>query len=170
MSVSSLVVSLSLSIALVAGPCFAQDASSAVEEVGPAADLNALPASPIIGFPEVPRIAAATLRFAPRSKPPSTLVSLGLSFAAFQALDAHSTLNAAASGNGRELNPVVAGLLHQPAALVAFKGATTAGIVYLSHELAKRNRTAAILMMVGMNSAYGYVAWHNYSIARAAGR
>jgi uncharacterized protein DUF5658 len=166
MSVSPLVVGLSLSVVFAAGPCFAQDAVSAVEELGPAADLNALPSIPMVAFPEFPGIAAAAPGFAPRSKPSITLVSLGLSFAAFQALDAHSTLSAAASGNGRELNPIVSGLLQRPAALVAFKGATTAGIVYLSHELAKRNRTAAILMMVGMNSAYGLVAWHNYSIAR----
>src|SRR5262245_37260288 len=156
----SLIVSLSLSIVLVTGRAFAQDASSAVEELRATPARSALPTAAIIAFPDVPGIAAAAPGFAPRPKRSITLVSLGLSFAAFQALDAHSTLNAAASSTGRELNPVVAGLLHRPVALVAFKGATTAGIVYLSHKLAKRDRTAAILMMVGINSAYGLAASH----------
>lgn len=158
-SVSKAGVCLAASLVLVAAPSFAQDTSNPIK----------LPSLAVIAFSEAPPIAPTTV-FAAPSKLSTTLLSLDMTFAALQALDVHSTLSAKATGNGKELNPVVAGLLHKPAALVAFKGATTAGMIYVSHALAKRNRPAAILTMVGMNAAYGFVAWHNYSIARASGR
>ena len=96
---------------------------------------------------------------------PSVLVPLYVSFAALQALDLHSTGRALHAG-GREANPVVGTVVGSPVAMTAMKVGATTGIILLSEKLRKRNRVAAIVMMVTLNSAYAVVASHNYSIAR----
>jgi hypothetical protein len=96
---------------------------------------------------------------------PSVLVPLYVSFGALQVLDLHSTKRALAAG-GREANPVVGTAVGSPAAMTAMKIGAATGIVLLSEKLWKRNRVAAIVMMVTLNSAYAVVASHNYSIAR----
>jgi hypothetical protein len=96
---------------------------------------------------------------------PSVLVPLYVSFATLQALDLHSTSRALAAG-GREANPVVGTAVGSPVAMTALKIGAATGIVLLSEKLWKRNRVAAIVMMVTLNSAYAVVASHNYSIAR----
>jgi len=111
-----------------------------------------------------------TLRAAPSQTTTTThrfdVIALNATFATLQGLDVHSTLRAQSRTNGRELNPVVGVLLDKPAALVAFKAASSAGLIYLSNRIAKHNHAAAVITMIGMNCAYGFVAWHNYSIAR----
>lgn len=97
---------------------------------------------------------------------PSALVPLYISFTALQALDAHSTLTAIGTG-ARETNPVVRSAMTMPAGMVALKAGTAVGVVYLTEKLWKRNRTAAVLTMIALNSAYATIAAHNYA---AAGR
>jgi hypothetical protein len=97
------------------------------------------------------------------------LTSLYISFATLQGLDAHSTLRAAEFG-GLEGNPVLGGVVGSPAAVVAAKAASTAGVVFASERLWKRHKTAAIVMMIALNSAYGAIVAHNYAIEAAAGR
>ena len=92
---------------------------------------------------------------------PAALVPLYLSFAGLQALDAHSTLLAVNSG-ARESNPLVRGTLGNPTGMLLMKSATAAGVVLLSEKLWRRNRTAAIVTMIALNSAYATIAAHNY--------
>ena len=101
------------------------------------------------------------------SRRPAALVPLYVSFAALQVLDVHSTLRAPEFG-GREANPVVAGMLGSPAALVAAKAGMTAGIYFVSERMWKRNRGAAVLTMIALNSAYAAIVARNYAIEARA--
>jgi cation transport ATPase len=92
---------------------------------------------------------------------PSLLSPLYVSFATLQVLDIHSTLRASSFG-AREGNPLVAVLLASPVAFVASKAAITTGLIYASEGLRKRHPRAAVLMMIGLNSAYALVVAHNY--------
>ena len=65
-----------------------------------------------------------------------------------------------------ETNPLLSGFAHKPAALVAVKAAASVGTIYLAERLWKRNRVAAIAMMVAFNGAYALIAAHNYSAGR----
>ena len=99
---------------------------------------------------------------------PAALVPLYISFATLQALDVHSTLRAPAFG-GREANPIVDGMLGSPAALVAAKVGMTAAVYFASERLWRRNKTAALVTMIALNSAYATIVAHNYAIEARTG-
>src|SRR4051812_46887202 len=112
--------------------------------------------------------APIVVQASPAAQRPSVLVPLYVSFATLQGLDIHSTLRAPEFG-GREANPIVGGMLGSPAAFVAAKVGMTAGIYFVSERLWKRNKTAAVLTMIALNSTYGALVAHNYAVeARAA--
>jgi hypothetical protein len=92
---------------------------------------------------------------------PAALPALYASFAVLQGLDAHSTLTAVGAG-GREVNPAVRDLVARPASFVAAKIAATAGTLYLSERLWKKNRVAAVVLMAAVNVTYGAIVAHNY--------
>lgn len=96
---------------------------------------------------------------------PAPLVPLYVSFAALQALDVHSTLTALDAG-GREANPMVRGTLGNPAGLFLLKAGTAAGVVLITERLWRRNRTAAVVMMIALNSAYATMAANNYRLGQ----
>ena len=91
------------------------------------------------------------------------MTSLYVSFIALQGLDVHSTLAAMHHG-ARETNPAMAALADRPAALVALKAGTAAGVVYMTERVRRRSRLAAVLMMVAFNSAYATVVANNYRV------
>jgi hypothetical protein len=101
----------------------------------------------------------------PKPARPAALAPLYISFGTLQALDVHSTFRALGNG-GREANPIIGNMLGTPAGVVALKGAATIGIIYMAEKVSRRNRTAAVLTMIGLNSAYAMVVARNYSIAR----
>ena len=84
------------------------------------------------------------------------MLALYAGFATLQALDAHSTVEATRSGY-RESNPVVAPFAQTPAAMYAFKAATTTVTILLVEKLRKRHRGAAIGLMIAANVAYASV-------------
>jgi hypothetical protein len=96
---------------------------------------------------------------------PAPLVPLYVAFVGLQALDVHSTFSALDSG-AREANPMVRSALGNPAGLVLLKTGTTAGVVLLTERLWPRNRTAAVITMIALNSAYATIAAHNYRTAQ----
>jgi hypothetical protein len=96
---------------------------------------------------------------------PASLLPLYVSFGALQVLDVHSTLNVLDNG-GREGNAIMSGVVRSPAAFVAVKAGAGAGVILLTEKLWKRNRTAAILTMIGLNGAYVTIVSHNYSLRR----
>jgi ABC-type uncharacterized transport system permease subunit len=105
-------------------------------------------------------VEAQQLRTATTARP-AALVPLYVSFSTLQALDAHSTLTAVENG-ARETNPLVRGAMDMPAGLVALKAGTAVGVIYLTEKLWKRNRVAAVVTMIALNSAYATIAAHNY--------
>ena len=95
--------------------------------------------------------------------------ALIISFAAFQALDAHSTFKALDAG-AREANPAIAGLADNRAAMMAVKaGTAVAGALFLE-KMGKRHPKRAIIAGALMNSVYALVVTHNYRVARAQRR
>jgi hypothetical protein len=96
---------------------------------------------------------------------PTVLVPLYFSFAGLQALDVVSTLGALNEGH-RERNPAMGWLVQHPGALVAAKVGVAAGTVYLSERLWKKNRTAAVVLMIALNGAYAAVVANNHAAAR----
>ena len=110
-------------------------------------------------------LAAAAAPATQVSKPNSTGLrySLYASFAALQAMDAHSTLKVLRSG-GHEANPFMSGVASQPAAFIAMKAGTAAATIFLAEKLSKKNPVASILLMTAVNTAYATVVAHNYRI------
>ena len=91
------------------------------------------------------------------------LTPLYVSFVALQGLDIHSTLMAMNRG-ARETNPMMAGLVNRPAAFVALKAGTAAGVLYMTERVRRHSPLGAVLMMVAFNSAYATVVANNYSV------
>ncbi len=114
--------------------------------------------------PSVPGAAQALPAVARPAARPRGLLPLFVSYATLQALDVHSTLIALHNG-AVEQNPIVGPFVNRPAALVAFKAATTAGAILAADRLARHNRPAAYALMFALNSAYAFVVVHNYKVA-----
>jgi hypothetical protein len=96
---------------------------------------------------------------------PAPLVPLYVSFAALQALDVHSTLTALDAG-GHEANPMIRSTLGNPTGLFLLKAGTAAGVVLITERLWRRNRAAAVVTMIALNSAYATMAAHNYRLGQ----
>src|SRR5918993_4904654 len=75
--------------------------------------------------------------------------TLYTSFGLLQALDAHSTSRALASG-AVESNGLVAGIADRPILLMGAKTAVTAGTIVLMERLRKRHPKAAMLTMMAL--------------------
>lgn len=103
----------------------------------------------------------------PRPQParPQALIPLYVSFAALQALDAHSTLSVTRAG-GDERNPLVQPVASHPAGMIALKVATGAATVLLTERLWKRHRMASVAFMVAINAGYAAIVAHNYRVGR----
>ena len=99
----------------------------------------------------------------PRRERPHGLAPLYASFAVLQALDVHSTLSAVHDG-AVERNRVIAPLVNNPPAFVAFKAAAPAGTIVAVDRVAKHNRVAGYALMFALNSAYTFVVIHNYRV------
>lgn len=90
--------------------------------------------------------------------------ALFVSTAVLQALDYHSTMRARANG-AIEANPLMATLTNHRLAFATAKGAVAASTILLSRHLAKKNKLAAALTLVAVNSAYAMVVSQNYQIS-----
>jgi hypothetical protein len=115
-------------------------------------------AAPVVeaGTPPAPGMAPG----APARRP-KALPMLYASFGALQALDAATTFRALDRG-ATEANPALAGFASNRGAMVAVKAASFASTVYLTERLWKKNRVAAVITMVCVNSAYAAIVAHNY--------
>ena len=92
------------------------------------------------------------------------VLAMYLATIATQMLDVHSTLHAVERG-AVDANPVVRGLVGNPAAFVSVKAAVGVGVAYATHRIARRNRTAGIVASIAINSACLMIAAHNYRAA-----
>jgi uncharacterized protein DUF5658 len=112
----------------------------------------------------VPNPSPARVTGAPDRRP-AALVPLYASFIGLQILDLHSTHDALARG-GVEANPALAGLARNTVALSAVKAAGAASVIFVSEKLRKKNKAAALGLMIATNSAMAWVVQHNYRSGR----
>jgi hypothetical protein len=90
------------------------------------------------------------------------LIGLYVSHGVLQALDAQGTLRALHSGSAQEGNPLLRPFASQPAALVAFKLALGAGVIYGIDRLHKSHPRLAKTTLGAINAGYVYVVQRNY--------
>jgi hypothetical protein len=127
------------------------------------------PASPApsqIAAPGIGRVEASTID-APdfsRLRRPALLPALYATTVALQALDAHSTMTALDRG-AREANPLMKGVVGHGGAMLAVKAGAAAGTIYFAEKLWRRNRVAAVALMVAVNGVTAAVVAHNYNVA-----
>jgi uncharacterized protein DUF5658 len=101
-----------------------------------------------------------------QAKRPGSLSMLYASFASLQIFDAVSTLHGVQRG-GAEGNPVVSGLVGNPAALWALKGGVSAASIAVAERLWRQHRRgASIATMVAANGVMAAVAARNASVLR----
>ena len=111
----------------------------------------------------VPQLSDSSAAEPPRGR--GVILPLYVSFVALQALDIHSTLRALNRDGAHEANRLMAGVVRRPAAFLALKAAGSAGIIYLTERVRKRNRAGAIVLMTAFNSLYAVVVANNYRLA-----
>jgi hypothetical protein len=112
--------------------------------------------------PSIPLDTAAAVR--PEARRPRALFPLYASFATLQILDIHSTTQALAGG-AMEANPAMKAFAGNSIGLTAMKIAGTTGVIVISEKLRKKNRAAAVGLMIAANSAMALVVQHNYRVA-----
>lgn len=100
-----------------------------------------------------------------RSGPSPLMTSLYASTVVMQALDVHSTLLALDRG-AVEANPLMSGATRNKAAFIAIKAGVAFSSVMAARNMSKRNKVAAVLTLVAINSAYAMIVNHNYRVAR----
>jgi hypothetical protein len=132
-------------------------AAGARLDVAPAAVARASEQRPGTGAPIEPDVTPGGSR--------GLLIPLYFSSAALQMMDVHSTRRAISAGHA-EGNPFMAGLASNTTAFVAVKAATATGVIFVSERLRKRNRAAAIGLMVAINVATAAIVAHNYRLPR----
>jgi hypothetical protein len=184
-------LAVALAVTLTGSPAFAALEPAVAEFLAAETDLGSTRQEPrplfvaprVVIDPEpqapiVPPTPASPLRLEPPSpdlrpfgsRPgDGALVPLYTSFVALQGFDVHSTLRALDRG-GREANSFMAPFTRRPAAFIALKAGTTAGILYLTERVRRRSPTAAIVMMAAFNSAYVTVVANNYRLGNQLGR
>ena len=113
----------------------------------------------VVGWLAVPAAAAAQ----PYSED-AAFGTLYTSFGLLQALDAHSTSRALASG-ATESNALLAAIAHRPVLLMGAKTAVTAGTIVLMERFRRRHPRAAMVTLMVLNSAYAVVVVRNSRIA-----
>ena len=101
----------------------------------------------------------------PKTGGSTLLSSLYASTVIMQGLDVHSTLKALGAG-AVEGNPIMAGVTRNRAAFIATKAAVAAVTILATRKFAKKNKVAAVITLIAVNSAYALIAKHNYDLAR----
>jgi hypothetical protein len=121
-------------------------------------------AAPVLQTPALPpRITSEAA--GSRARRPGALVPLYVSFSTMQVLDTHSTWRAL-NGGAVEANPLVRGVAQSRIGMLSLKAAGTAGILYASEKMWKKNKAGSIALMIAANSAMGWVVQHNYRVVR----
>ena len=95
---------------------------------------------------------------------PAALPPLYIMFASLQVLDFDSTRDAMARGY-TESNPVLRPVADNGGALMLVKVGATAATIIAVEKLWKRNRVAAVVTMVAVNTGYAVIVANNYGKA-----
>jgi hypothetical protein len=115
---------------------------------------------------DTPQIPFNILHGRPESHRSYGMAALYASTAVMQALDVHSSLQAFGAG-AVEGNPMMSGVASHRPAFIAVKAAVAATTIMAARQIAKHNKFAAVVTLIAINSAYAFVASHNYQLARA---
>jgi hypothetical protein len=94
---------------------------------------------------------------------PAVMPVLYAMLGAMQAWDVYSTSSALKAG-AREANPVAG----NAGSMIGLKAATTASTIFFAERMWKKNRVAAVALMVAINGATAAVSMHNMRNARIA--
>jgi hypothetical protein len=135
------------------------------------ASLQVIPHTSTFAGTQFPRLSAEQLQRAlpapdyRRTGSSKLMTSLYASTVMMQALDVHSTLSALRSG-ATEANPLMDGVTGNHAMFVAVKAGVAASTILAARQISKRNKAAAVVTLVAINSAYALVVSHNYRVAR----
>lgn len=151
--------------ASVAGEARAQEPAAANVRLAAESTASFLPAASPAGADQIQRLVVPPVPVPKRPGSTALLTSLYVSTVAMQALDVHSTWSAMRAG-AVEANPMMAGVARNRAAFIAVKAGVAATTVLAAQKLARRNKVAAIVTLVAINSAYAYIVNHNYRIGR----
>lgn len=135
--------------------------AAAQESSGPLEDVASTGIQSVAAVQPNPAPPTSIARAADRR--PAALMPLYASFITLQILDLHST-QAALSRGGVEANPALSGFAGNTFAMSAMKAAGTAGVIFFSEKLRKKNKAASIGLMIAANSAMALVVQHNYRL------
>jgi uncharacterized protein DUF5658 len=141
--------------------------------------LSGVPALASENGPSDPTTVASTDTVAPAPQPmprlavppemhatrPVLLPALYASFAALQGFDIYSTTSAIQKG-ATEANPLMQGIVGNPALFWSVKAAATVAPMLAAERLWKHNKAGAIAVMVVSNGVMAAVAAHNSSVLR----
>jgi hypothetical protein len=121
-----------------------------------------LSSAPVVReMPSIPPIVPERRMFGNKA----LMSSLYATTAIVQGLDLHSSLRAFRAG-AVEGNPLMGPVTKNRAAFVATKAAVTAATILATRKIAKKNRVAAVITIVAVNSAYAMIVGHNYRLSR----
>jgi len=97
-------------------------------------------------------------------KRPTGLLPMYASLGALQAADFVSTTQALSSGAGYEANPVMRGIAGSPAAFLAVKAGSTAGLIWVTERMRRTHPVRALVFMASSNALMAAVVAHNVSV------
>ena len=125
------------------------------------------PASLAVQMPQrdVPQTLFPVARIEEPTRPAALLPLYG-SLIALQGFDIHSTRRAVGSGEGREANPAMQPVVRHGAAFIAIKAGATAGVIWASEKMWKKNRKAAVVFATVVNVAMAAIVANNYRVSR----
>jgi hypothetical protein len=150
-------------------PAFAQE-RAANADATVVVNAPTLRSAALTAVATMPSAATDDAQFAPRpvGLPGRSVMmpSLYASTAMLQALDIHSTLKGLERG-AVEGNPMMSGVASNKMAFIAIKSGMAVGTIFAAKQMAKHNKVAAVLTLIGVNSLYAAVVSHNYQVARA---
>lgn len=122
-----------------------------------------------------PELARRTLRATPAvpeawmvDRPetrPSVLPAMYAALGALQAFDVYSTKRALGAG-ANEANPLMRRSAGNSGAMLAVKALSTAGTIYFTERVWKKNRKGAVVLMAAINGVTAAIAMRNVRNAR----
>jgi hypothetical protein len=141
-----------------------------VSEIMPLQSIRISAASLQSAFPDAPIENVQPQLIVPRTerepRRPEALFPLYASLVTLQGLDIHSTRRAIDSGSGHEANPAMRGVVNNSAAFIAVKAGATAGVIWASEKMWKKNRKGAVIFAAIVNAAMAAVVASNYRHGR----
>ena len=153
-----------------ASPLYAQEASGPTPLITPAplhitaAALREAAADAVIDSPQDRSLLPSSPE---KPRRPAVLMPLYGSLIALQGMDFHSTRRALGdAGSGREANPAMRPVVNNGVAFLAVKAGATAGVIWASEKMWKKNRKGAVIFATVVNAAMAVVVAHNYRISR----